>query len=193
MKFQVVPVLSALLLAAAPCAAQAITATPVTQVGAPVQIESCSAQTADYSSAPEYGHFSTATERDSSGRITYAGPPAPADQHIPMMSMYAGTHVFGWAQSVNGSGKAVSGVVYQFNVMSQGKQVASFYGSRTGTFTQNARITPYYTGLYSPWKTDVAQPKIDTVSCFVAFVKFGDGTSWLSPMATIPQALQSSP
>ena len=182
------------LAAAFPCAAGAVPVNPVTQVGAPVQIESCSAQALNSTAAPAYGHFSTAVLRDSTGKITYVGPAVQSDQQIPMAAMYNGTRVYGSARSVNGSGQAVTGVVYQFNVLGpHAKTIASFYGPLSGVFTQNARITPPGWGMSSPWTADLTQPDVESVSCFVAYVRFSDGTSWLSPMATIPQALQSSP
>lgn len=168
--------LGLVLAAAFPCAAQAIPVNPVTQVGAPVQIESCSVL------------------RDGTGKINYVGPAVESDQHVPMAGMYNGTRVYGSAQSINGSGQAVTGVVYQFNVLGpHAKPIASFYGPLSGVFTQNARIAPLGWGMSSPWTADITQPDVESVSCFVAYVRFSDGSSWLSPMATIPRALQSSP
>jgi hypothetical protein len=154
----------------------ALLATPVAQPAAPMQIQSCSAQRQDYTMTPVGSAFVSGPTMNSAGQIV-SFDPRFTDQP-PALPMYGGTHVYGWAQAANRSGKAVSGVVYEFDVLSAGKAIAAFYGPSTQS---------------APWKIDVTQPKIDAVKCFVAFVRFSDGTSWLSPLATIPQAQRSSP
>lgn len=165
----------------------------IAQSDAPVQIESCSALAVNSSSTPVYGRSDVSTLMDSSGHITYAGPAQTVDQQIPMTPMYAGTRVFGTAESVNRSVKTVTGVVYQFDVLDKKKKIGSFFGPRTGEFGKNDPVTPYSVGAQSPWSVDVTQPGVDTVTCLVAFVRFSDGTSWQSPLAYVPPERQSSP
>lgn len=169
---------------------QAFPVIPVSQPAAPVQLQSCSALTFDSTSAPEYGKSFATTVSDSSGRIVYTGPPVLVDQQIPMVPLYAGTSVYASAESVNRSAKTVSAVTYRFDVFSgAGARAAMLFGSRTGMFAENARITPYGAGLLSPWTASLDQPYVSSVRCLVAQVKFSDGTSWLSPLATAPTRL----
>ncbi|HKU68872.1 MAG TPA: hypothetical protein VJP85_13950 [Candidatus Baltobacteraceae bacterium] len=194
MKNTAVAVLSVVIAAAVTGTACAIPVTPVAQSNAPVRVESCSALALDTTTTPEYGQTQQTTLMDASGHITSAGPAVTVDQRIPMTQMYDSTQVFAAARAVNRSNKIVSAVVYQFELFGRnGKQVGLFFGPRSGAFAANERIEPYGLGAASPWSTSLTQPTVASAACLVAYVRFSDGTSWQSPLATLPPTLESAP
>lgn len=124
---------------------------------------------------------------DSSGHIGSAGPAIPVDQQIPMTPMYDSTRVFAAAHSVNVSHRTISGVVYEFAVSNpQHQPLSVFYGAREGAFGANASIAPYGEGALSPWSATLTQPNVGYATCFVAYVRYSDGTSWRSALAVTP-------
>ncbi|HEY9179964.1 MAG TPA: hypothetical protein VIO32_04555 [Candidatus Baltobacteraceae bacterium] len=175
--------------ALAPVAAAAVPTTVVRQATAPVQIQSCSALVAT-SRTPYYSQSSGSTGPTAvkdGGRIVYYGYPQSeyTDSGVTSGSVLGGTHVYASAQSVNQSGKTVSGVVYEFNVMKgqSSKPAAVFYGGQSGDFAQNIAISPPGLGLSSPWATGITDSRVGSVVCLIAYVRFRDGTEWTSPLA----------
>jgi hypothetical protein len=158
------------------------------QSASPVQLQLCSASSDNVYSPPTFQQTTLSTVIDNSGRITYTGAPVTVRQDVKTLGAYASTRVFGTAQSVNRSPKRVNGVVYEFDVNDAKQQrIATFYGPRTGEFQPSANITPYGSGVLSPWNTALARYDIGSVTCFVAYVRFADGTSWTSPLARMDE------
>lgn len=177
--------------ALAPLAAGAVPTTVITQSVAPIQIQSCSAVVLAASTTPTFSQPSSGstgpTAQMYGGRIVsygYSGEDV-TDSNVTTGAVMGGTRVYATAQSVNHSGKTVSGIVYQFNVLQPrgNNPAAVFYGGRTGSFAQNIVISPPGLGASSPWSTGVVNSRVGPVECFVAYVRFSDGTDWTSPLA----------
>src|SRR5579872_1028403 len=177
-----------------PVAAGAVQTTVITQTAAPVQIESCSIDVTLDVSTPWFnqssgGSGSAEPAYAYDGRI-YANrtsQPAYTDSEVgPDPASVNGSQVYATAQSVNRSAKTVTGVVYEFNVLKgNGKSpIAVFYGGRTGSFGENVVIWPEGHGL-PQWGTSVGETHIGSVACFIAYVRFSDGSDWTSPMAVL--------
>lgn len=178
--------------ALAPVAAGAVPTTVVTQTSAPVQIQSCSAVIAAASTTPTFYQVSSAStdtvRPNEVGGTSYSGslPAQTADSGVSA-PWPGGTNLYATAQSVNHSSKTVNAVVYEFNVLRAGssKPAEVFYGPQTGNFSQNIVISPPGIGTSSPWGVSAWQTHISRLVCFVAYVRFKDGTDWTSPLAAV--------
>ena len=180
--------LSAAVAAAFTSMALAVPVVMTTQGDAPVQLQSCSAALFGNSVVLRTTPQVVSGTVMEGSHIVATGPNyTTGNDTVTEVVGSASTSVFGSAEAVNRSVKAVTGVVYEFDVINPANEtIATFFGPRTGKFTQNIRITPYGTGAMSTWSTTLTQPKVSVVRCFVAYVQFADGSSWTSPLAKIP-------
>lgn len=177
--------------ALAPVAASALPTTVVTQTAAPVQIQSCSAIIAAASTTPAFYQVSSAPvgavrSNTVAGTAYYGNQPETTDSGVSA-PWPGGTNLYATAQSVNQSNKTVDAVVYEFNVLRAGssKPAEVFYGPQTGNFSRNIVIPPPGIGMSSPWGTALWQTHVSRLVCFVAYVRFKDGTEWTSPLAVV--------
>ena len=178
-----------------PVVAGAVPTTVIKQTAAPVGIQSCSAVL--HSGGSPAGYSSGASGASGPVAITYgehiayygSPPSGPYSKSEPAGPgpLTAGTQIYATAQSVNRSAKSVAGVVYEFNVMQGPGNMPStvFYGGQTGSFANDIVISPPGLGTSSPWSTTLANSRVRSIGCFVAYVRFSDGTEWTSPLAIV--------
>ncbi len=176
-----------------PVAAGAVPTTVITQTAAPVQIKSCSATVA--LSVPGWSNNGASYGQSGSGvagmstnghSVSYGSGDYSDHEGYLLGPFSGGTDVYATAQSENQSQKIVTGVVYEFNVLKAGSSdpLAIFYGGETGSFGENVVISPASRENPS-WSTSLGETRVGSIACFIAYVRFSDGSDWTSPLAVV--------
>lgn len=172
-------------------ASAALKTTVIAQSGAPVQIASCSVGSVlsdEITGMRDYSAISTGRTNESGiVQLNQQGEPRgfPTDEYGTRAAYY-GAVAFAGLSAANLSAKAIKGVIFEFRVLdAKHKTVGSFYGRQTGLYRPGAAFSQKPRGPDFGWRGYVS-PYFVSAACLVDFVLYADGTSWRSPLSTLP-------